>query len=276
VEVRAGLDWQPLARNQAPSLYQNRLDLARAGNSAGDANRTSGERSPEVSKGRNARTSRNSRTNRERLWRASRWPRRASPGGNHAREELTEAGRTPVPSAVSRKKFYVSILSKCAVECLVDWYLSKHLLHLTIPQNAGLAQKLQTLDAEARLGIGRFLFQTTIFEPRNNAIHRYELVDLAQARNAYELANLTIRNCRNTEPAHLSPVFYGRLELYRGEEALRKAESQMKLRDAHTAFHFAGIGNSGEYAVFIDRNDRDSRISILTSLGNGAAEARLF
>jgi Predicted phosphoglycerate mutase, AP superfamily len=159
---------------------------------------------------------------------------------------------------------------------LVDWYLSKHLLHLTIPQNAGLAQKLQTLDAEARLGIGRFLFQTTIFEPRNNAIHRYELVDLAQARNAYELANLTIRNCRNTEPAHLSPVFYGRLELYRGEEALRKAESQMKLRDADTAFHFAGIGNSGEYAVFIDRNDRDSRISILTSLGNGAAEARLF
>lgn len=145
-----------------------------------------------------------------------------------AREELAEAEATNVASQAARKAFNVSVLSKCAFECLVDWYLSKYLLHLTIRQFAGLAEKLEALNAEARLGIGLSLFQDTIFHPRDNAIHKYELVDLAEARRAYQLAHLTIHNCRNTEPPHLSPIFYGRLEFYRGAEALQQAYKEPK------------------------------------------------
>jgi hypothetical protein len=188
--------------------------------------------------------------------------------------ELTEAEGTSVVSDAARKAFNVSILSKCAVECLVDWYLSKHLLHLTIPLYAGLAQKLQALNAEARLGMGLSLFQSIIFDPRNNAVHRYKLVDLAEARRSYELANFTILHCRNTEPPHLSPIFYGRLEIYRGEDAVQQAGKGTRIMDNATAFYFAGIGDRGECAVFIDRNNRESRICILTSLGNGHTDVR--
>jgi hypothetical protein len=190
-----------------------------------------------------------------------------------AREELAEAeARRSVPSDAARKAFNVSILSKCAFECLVDWYLSKHLLDLTIRQFAGLSEKLEALNAEARLGIGLSLFQNIIFDPRNSAIHEYELVDLAEARRSYELANLTIHNCRNTEPPHLSPVFYGNLEVYSGEEALRRSGHNPSL--SGTAFYFAGIGEAGKCAMFIDRASRDSTICILTSLGEGKTEIR--
>jgi hypothetical protein len=190
-----------------------------------------------------------------------------------ARAELTEAERTTTASDAARKAFNVSILSKCAVECLVDWYLSKYLLHLTMPQYAWLAQKLKALNAEARLGMGLSLFQNIIFDPRNNAIHRYELVDLALAKRSYELANFTVLNCRNTEPPHLSTIFYGRLDFYRGAEAVQRAGEGGSLRNNDTAFYLAGIPG-GECSVFIDRNDRDSRICILTSSGNGATELR--
>ena len=120
------------------------------------------------------------------------------------------------------------------------------------------------------------LFQRTIFDPRNNAVHRYELVDLVEARRSYELANFTILHCRNTEPPHLSPIFYGRLEIYRGEDAVQQggAGEGIRLRNNDTAFYFAGIGDRGECAVFIDRNRRQSRIFILTSLGNGSTDVR--
>lgn len=188
--------------------------------------------------------------------------------------ELIEAEATSVASDAARKAFNVSILSKCAVECMVDWYLSKHLLHLTIPPYAGLAQKLQALNAEARLGMGLSLFESIIFAPRNTAVHRYELVDLAEARRSYELANFTIRNCRNTEPPHLSPIFYGSLELYRGNDAIQRAEMSTILKENDTAFYFAGLGDSGDCSVFIDRNGRESRICILSSLGDGSADVR--
>jgi hypothetical protein len=213
-----------------------------------------------------------------------------------AREELAEAETSTIPSQAARKAFNVSILSKCAFECLVDWYLSKHLLNLTIRQFAGLAEKLEALNAEARLGIGLSLFQNTIFDPRNNAVHKYELVDLAEARRSYELAHLAIRNCRNTEAPHLSPIFYGDLEIYTGIEAFRFAYSNQRIVDIPksptgadaTAFCFAGIGETGKCAAFIDRSPTgwvlaaftnfnpqpDSTISIFTSLGNGEVESR--
>jgi hypothetical protein len=195
-----------------------------------------------------------------------------------AREELTEAEATTIASQAARKAFNVSILSKCAFECLVDWYLSKHLLNLTIRPFAGLSEKLETLNAEARLGIGLSLFQNTIFDPRNNAIHKYELVDLAGARRSYELANLTIRNCTSTESPYSSPVFYGHLEIYTGEEARQRAgykkQSTYGPPLTETIFYFAGIGEAGKCSVFIDRANRDSTISILNSLGNGEIESR--
>jgi hypothetical protein len=194
-----------------------------------------------------------------------------------AKEELAEAQVATIPSHAARKAFNVSILSECAFECLVDWYISKHLLNLTIRQFAGLSEKLQALNAEARLGIGLSLFQNTIFDPRNNAVHKYELVDLVEARQSYQLANLTIHNCKNTEAPHLAPIFYGHLEVYTGEEALQRSGYKQSFYGppvTETAFYFAGIGEAGKCAVFIDRDSRNSRICIFTSLANGDVESR--
>lgn len=190
-----------------------------------------------------------------------------------AYDELIEAEKAIDASEATRKAFNVSVLSKCAVECLVDWYLSKHLLNLTINPQAGLVQKLESLNAEDRLGIGFSLFNNTIFEPRNKAIHKYELVDVSDARRSYELANLTIKNCRNTELPQHAPIFYGTLELYRGDEAFRVMVGLLPQKDT-TAFYFAGLGPKGECSVFLDRKERESRIAILTSLGDGDAEVR--
>jgi hypothetical protein len=202
---------------------------------------------------------------------------------NWARDELAEEESALDESPKRRKAFNVSVLSKCAVECLVDWYLSKHLLDLTIKPYCGLVQKLEALKAEERLGIGLALFNDVIFQPRNDAIHYYEQVDPARARMAYELANLTIKNCRNTESPKDAPVYYGSIEVYQDKDAdkmflqlaaVRKRRKGMRRSTRDTSFAFVGVGDRDETSVFIDRNGKDSRIVLLTSQGDGNAEVR--
>jgi hypothetical protein len=65
-----------------------------------------------------------------------------------ANEELKEATSSTDEMTRNRKYYNAAILAKGAVECLVDWYLSKFLLNLTISPMAGAAQKI----GSARLG----------------------------------------------------------------------------------------------------------------------------
>lgn len=112
-----------------------------------------------------------------------------------ANEELLEAkGAKDEPTAL-RKFYNAAVYSKGAVECLIDWYLSKLLLNFTIPPFAGIAQKLAALDSENLLSISFSLFSDIVFEPRNRGIHRFELVEEKEAVHGYELARLTVKNC---------------------------------------------------------------------------------
>ena len=93
-----------------------------------------------------------------------------------------------------------------------------------------------------------------------------------EARNGYELAHLTVKNCVNTVSPSTSPLFYGDLEFYEGDEALKMIEKNI-LKDMD-AFCFSGIGEKGSVGVLVDRESNGGKISILTSLGDGKVECR--
>jgi hypothetical protein len=182
--------------------------------------------------------------------------------------EFEEAEAADEGPRKSRKSFNVAVLAKCAVECLVDWYLSRHLLHLTIGRTAGLVQKLEALKAEELLGIGLSLFDDNLFGPRNSAIHDYEPVAFDQAKKAFQLANLTVRNCKLAVPPQLGPVFYGNLKIARDKEVERYTEEKLQIGDNSTAFYFGGFPDDERVGVFFHRNGMDSRIAILSQSQN--------
>src|SRR5207244_28616 len=102
-----------------------------------------------------------------------------------ANDELAEA-EAAMGDVAYRKAFNCSVLAKCAVECLIDWYMDHFLLNRILNPHVGLVKKLEALKASERFGIGLSLFSTVIFEPRNDAIHSYEPVDLALVRKSVE------------------------------------------------------------------------------------------
>jgi len=183
--------------------------------------------------------------------------------------ELDEAESVEEGPIKARKSFNVVVLAKCAVECLVDWYLSRHLLQLTIGRTAGLVQKLNALNAEELLGIGLSLFDDNLFGPRNTAIHNYEPVDFEQAKKAYQLANLTVQNCKTAVPPNVGPVFYGNLKIARDGDVQQYAENELKLGDSSTAFYFGGLTDDERNGVFFHRNGRKSRVALLSGTDNG-------
>lgn len=189
-----------------------------------------------------------------------------------AKCELDEAQATEDEDSKYRKYYNTSVYSKGAVECLIDWFLSKYLLQNTISPMAGIAQKLEALDSPNLLGISFSLFNDVVFEPRNRGIHRFDLVEEKEAKHGYELANLTVKNCVNTISPSKSPLYYGNLEFYEGNEALEKIER--KVSKDMDAFYFAGIGKKGSVGVLVDREFSGGKISILTSLGEGEIESR--
>lgn len=191
---------------------------------------------------------------------------------NWAKCELDEASTLSDEDSKNRKYYNASVYSKGAVECLVDWFLSKYLLQNTISPMAGIAQKLEALDSQNLLGISFSLFNDIVFEPRNRGIHRFELVEEQEAKHGYELAHLTIKNCVNTVSPSTAPLYYGSVELYEGNEALKRIERGIS-KDME-AFYFAGIGEAGTVGVLVDRECNGGKISILTSLGDGDVESR--
>lgn len=191
---------------------------------------------------------------------------------NWAKSELDEAEVVECENSKYRKYYNASVFSKGAVECLIDWFLSKYLLQNTISPMAGIAQKLEALDSQNLLGISFSLFNGVVFEPRNRGIHKFELVEEQEAKHGYELANLTVKNCVNTVSPSLSPFYYGSIEFYEGNDALKKIEQNIS-KDVE-AFYFAGIGEAGSVGVLVDRYSNGGRICILTSLGEGEVESR--
>lgn len=189
-----------------------------------------------------------------------------------ASEELKEAASSSEESFRNRKFYNASVYSKGAVECLIDWFLSKFLLQYTISPMAGIAQKLEALDSENLLGLSFSLFNDIVFEPRNRGIHKFELIEEQEAKHGYELANLTIKNCVNTVSPSDAAVFYGDLEVYRGKDALEKLEHKQS-KDLE-AFYFVGLGNAGTHGVLFDREYDGGKISVLSSLGGGEIESR--
>jgi hypothetical protein len=189
-----------------------------------------------------------------------------------AKDELEEAALSQDKQTRYRKFYNASVYSKGAVECLVDWFLSRYLLQYTISPVAGIAQKLEALDSENLLGISFSLFNDLVFEPRNRGIHRFELVEEQEAKHGFELAKLTIKNCVNTVNPSNAAVFYGTLETYRGKEALEKVghPSDKEI----DAFYFAGIGQAGSHGVVIDRDYDGGKIAILSTISTGEVEAR--
>jgi hypothetical protein len=91
-----------------------------------------------------------------------------------AKCELDEAKEIDDDDSKYRKYYNASVYSKGAVECLIDWFLSRYLLQYTISPMAGIAQKLEALDSPNLLGISFSLFNDVVFEPRNRGIHRFE------------------------------------------------------------------------------------------------------
>ena len=182
--------------------------------------------------------------------------------------ELEEADNAEQGPDKLRKSFNVSVLAKCAVECLLDWYLSRHLLQLTIAPTAGLVQKLDALNAEELLGIGLSLFDDNLFGPRNTAIHDYEPVSFGQAKKAFQLANLSVRNCMSAVPPNLGPVFFGNLKIARNEDVQQYSERELKIDRDRTAFYFGGLADDERNGVFIHRSGRHSRIAVLAQLDN--------
>lgn len=191
---------------------------------------------------------------------------------NWAKCELDEADIVDDEEAKYRKYYNASVYSKGAVECLIDWFLSKYLLQNTISPMAGIAQKLEALDSPNLLGISFSLFNDIVFEPRNRGIHRFELVEKQEARHGFELAHLTVKNCVHTVSPSVAPIFYGNLEFYEGGEALEKIKKNMS--DDMDAFYFAGIGEAGSVGVLVDRESNGGKISVMTSLGDGEVESR--
>jgi hypothetical protein len=189
-----------------------------------------------------------------------------------AKDELDEASAIEDKDAKNRKYYNASVYSKGAVECLIDWFLSKYLLQNTISTMAGIGQKLEALDSPNLLGISFSLFNDIVFEPRNRGIHRFELVEEQEAKHGYELANLTVKNCVNTISPSTSPLYYGDLEFYEGDQALAKIEKNIS-KDMD-AFYFAGIGDKGSIGVLVDRDTNGGKICILTSIGDGEVESR--
>lgn len=197
-----------------------------------------------------------------------------------ANEELAEA-KAGTGDVSARKAFNCSILAKCAVECLIDWYLDKYLLNLTLPQYAGTVKKLDALKADERLGMGLSLFSSVMFEPRNDAVHDYEPVDLQLVEKSVQLANLTVKNCVHGEPPGMAPIFYGTVELYQGRASLEKNAE----RDPKTAvylknpdadgLYLSSIGPLGAVSVVIDRKGANTRVVLVTSDGDrGATDVR--
>jgi hypothetical protein len=191
-----------------------------------------------------------------------------------ARVEVEEAEAITDVVAAARKAFNVSVQAKCAFECLVDWYLSKYLLDVALPAYAGLAKKLDALRADERLGVGAALFSDVISGPRNDAIHRYELVGVKEARRAYDLAKLAIRNCRNTDNPEKAPVYYGSLDYARDLEVLDEFLPKRTSDLETTAFYFRSVGKPGDFSVYFDRDGTDSRIAVFESLADGNVDAR--
>lgn len=189
-----------------------------------------------------------------------------------AKCELDEAEVSEDDDTKSRKYYNASVYSKGAVECLIDWFLSKYLLQHTISPMSGISQKLEALDSQNLLGISFSLFNDVVFEPRNRGIHRFEMVEEKEARHGYELANLTVKNCVHTVSPSVAPLYYGDIEFYEGAEALEKIEKNVS-RDMD-AFYFAGIGKPGSVGVLVDRDSSGGKISVVTSLGDGDAESR--
>jgi hypothetical protein len=137
---------------------------------------------------------------------------------------------------------------------------------------AGIAQKLDALDSQNLLGISFSLFNDIVFEPRNRGIHRFELVEEQEAKHGYELANLTIKNCVNTVSPSNSPLYYGQLEMYEGQDALERLDRGSSQN--MDAFYLAGIGESGSVGVLVDRESDGGKVSVLTSIGDGDVESR--
>ncbi|MDC3984585.1 hypothetical protein [Polyangium jinanense] len=193
---------------------------------------------------------------------------------NWAGEELKEAASSSDPNAKNRKYYNAAVYSKGAVECLVDWYLSKLMLNFTISPFAGIAQKLEALDSESLLGISFSLFNDIVFEPRNRGIHKFELVEEKEAKHGRDLARLTITNCVHHVPPGEAPIIYGNVLAYRGNEALEKiGKERFPWKDGEV-FYFAGVGAVGDYAVLLDREHADGRLSILHCVDDGKVDAR--
>jgi hypothetical protein len=192
-----------------------------------------------------------------------------------ANSELTEAETSIDENSKFRKFYNTSVHSKAAVECLIDWYLSKFMLQVTIPRMAGAGQKLKALDSENLLGVSFSLFNHVVFEPRNRGIHKYELVKADEAKYAYELAYLTIKNCINTVDPTTAPVYYGNIAIHRDAEAIMKMGGTITdLNRSVKAFHFDGIGEVGSHGVLLDRFSKDGKITLLLAGPNYRYEAR--
>ncbi len=189
-----------------------------------------------------------------------------------ANDELADAEAT-LGDAPDRKAFNCSVLAKCAMECLIDWYMDHFLLNRTLNPHAGLVKMLEALKASERFGIGLSLFTAVMFEPRNDAIHSYEPVDLVLVRKSVELANLTVRNCSRAVPPGLAPVFYGTIELVQGRAAIEKMAEEDPKKATYLknpdldGLWLKNIGPKGEVSVLLDRNNPISRVLLLTSDG---------
>lgn len=128
--------------------------------------------------------------------------------------------------------------------------------------------------------MGLSLFNSVMFEPRNDAIHDYAAVDLALVEKAVQLANLTVKNCVHGEPPGQAPIFYGTTDLCQGREAVEKQAARkssmavyLKNGDLDGLF-LTSIGPKGEESVLIDRNGVESRVLLLTSDGDRSADVR--
>lgn len=191
-----------------------------------------------------------------------------------ARAELQEANAsTQDRNASERKAFCAAILSKTAVECLLDWYLDSSFLGYTLRHAAGTEEKLDALDAEGLLSIGKSLFRDIVFTPRNRAIHSCEKVDPKAAQHAYELARMFVMNSQNTPGQSI--VYYGPLDLARDGDVDRLVGTPninpILLKGGR--LYFGGLGDVGLHGVFLTREGTPT-ISVLESLGDGMLAVR--
>jgi len=140
--------------------------------------------------------------------------------------------------------------------------------------------KLDALDSDERLGIGVSLFKSVVFEPRNYAVHDYELVDLVLVRKSVELANLTVRSLLRAEHPGIAPIFYGTIELFQGRQALEalakhdpRQAPMLQAKDADGLW-LKGIGTKGEISVAIDRQPGATKVLLVTSDGDRSGDVQ--